>query len=191
MAQAWIRADNPFGLDPPPEWWLKELALFDPQLRIFPSQKRATFILARVATRSAGESPHDVKGLTQNPDTLFMAARRLVRVCDILPGVIWDQRIFQKLAAHDIQRLGGGKQVANLLDDRDNRISDRIQRDQTDTLDAIGHSAWRGYQHRTGSLISLANPHGRGTVNRKPIHFDVGKSASPSPRPGERLIIPA
>lgn len=155
------------------------MALFDDRLVIFPSQKRATMILARKATRSAGESPHGIRGLSQNPDTLLMAEHRLVRVCEILPGNLWDQRIFQKLAAHDIQRLGGAKAVADLLDARDDKRDAAIRRQQEDDLHAISLEAYRGYKHRLGERISLANPHGRGTVKKRPISVNVRKPQSP------------
>lgn len=174
-----LRCANPFGVVEPPAWWLKEMALFDDRLVIFPSQKRATMILARKATKSAGESPHTIRGLSQNPDTLLMAEHRLVRVCEILPGNLWDQRIFQKLAAHDIQRLGGATAVADLLDARDDKRESQLRKQQEDDLHAISVDAYRAYKHRIGERISLANPHGRGTVKKRPISVNVRQPQSP------------
>lgn len=184
----WLRGvPNPFQLTAPPDWWLRELALFDPKLVIFPSQKRMTFILARKATRSAGESLHDVKGVTQHPDTLLMRSKRLVRVCEILPGVLWDQRIFHKLAAHDIQRLGGASEVANKLDAMDAARDARVQRDQDADLEALSHDAYKHYKSRVGERISLvSNRHGRGTVKRNPVSVHV---RMPSPA-GSGLWLP-
>lgn len=184
----WLKGvPNPFQVTAPPDWWLRELALFDPKLVIFPSQKRMTFILARKATRSAGESLHDVKGVTQHPDTLLMRANRLVRVCEILPGVLWDQRIFQKLAAHDIQRLGGASEVATKLDAMDAAHEARVQRTQDADLEALSSDAYKHYKSRIGERLSLApNRHGRGTVKKNPVSVHV---RMPSPA-GRGLWLP-
>lgn len=151
------------------------MALFDDKLVLFPSSKNATFILARRATRSGGESLHDVKGLTQNPDTLFMNAHKLVRVCEILPGAIWNQRIFQKLAAHDIRRQGGPTEVANKLDAMDAKHRESVQRTQDSDGDAINRAAYRSYKTRIGERLSLAKSQGRGDVIKQPVSVLVSK----------------
>lgn len=184
-----LRVTNPFGVQEPPAWWLREMQLFDDRLVIFPSQKRATMILARKATRSRGESVHDIKGVTQNPDTLLMAEHRLVRVCEILPGVIWDMRVFAKLAAHDIQRLGGATRVADMLDARDEKRRESIERTQQDDLHAISGDAYRAYKTRLGERLSLApNPHGRGTVTPNRVSVHVRTPTHP-PSPGPRIVL--
>ncbi len=179
-----LRVPNPFQLTPPPLWWLRDMALFDSKLVIFPSQKRMTFILARRATRTKGESPHDVKGVTQNPDTLIMATNRLVRVCEILPGVIWDQRVFQKLAAHDIERQGGAAEVANKLDAMDARKAAVIQADQENEVTARAADGYKALQYVTGGRISLtpAGKHGRGAHKPNPVSVHVQKPSPPAPR---------
>lgn len=178
----YLRVANPFHLTAPPAWWLQEMRLFDPQLVIFPSQKRMTFILARRATRSRGESPHDVKGLSQNPDTLIMASNRLVRVCEILPGVIWDQRVFQKLAAHDIERLGGAAETANKIEARERTQQAAVQRAQEDEIHNRSVDAYRAYKSSIGERLSLAaTSHGRGIVKRNPVSVHVQKPIPSAP----------
>lgn len=171
---------------PPPAWWLKEMALFDDKLVIFPSQQKMTFVLARRATKSKGESPHDAKGLTQNPDTLIMATHRLVRVCEILPGVIWDQRVFQKLAAHDIHRLGGARAVADRLDAMDAKRDADVRKAQEDEITQRAKAGYRDYKTRIGERISLAKTQGRGTLKKKPISVSVRKSSTP---PAPRIVL--
>jgi hypothetical protein len=179
-----LRVPNPFQVTPPPAWWLREMDLFDPKLVVFPSQKRATFILARRATRTKGESPHDVKGLTQNPDTLIMAKHRLVRVCEIMPGVIWDMRVFQKLAAHDIQRLGGVVEVANILDAMDAKKAAIVQADEDNELTARAADGYKAYKSAIGERISLTptGKHGRGAHTPNPVSVHVQKPNPPAPR---------
>ncbi len=181
-----LDVSNPFQVTPPPAWWLHELDLFDPRLVIFPSQKRATFILARRATRSAGEMLHGVKGLAENPDTLIMANNKLVRVCEIMPGVVWDQRVFQKLAAHDIERQGGAAEVANKLDAMDAKRADTIQKDQENEVAARASDGYKALKYVSGERVSLTptGKHGRGphTPNRVSVH------AKPSP-PAPRIVL--
>jgi hypothetical protein len=179
---------NPFGVAYPPKWWLNEMWLFDDQLVIFPSQKAQTFILARRATRSKGESPHDVKGVSQNPDTILMSRHRLVRVCEILPGVIWDNRVFQRLAAHDIQRLGGHKEVSLKLEAMDRQREDRINRRLEADGDAIARDAYKGMKYKIGERISLtpSGKHGRGDLHKKPVSVHVQKPSIP---PAPRIVL--
>lgn len=183
-----LRCANPFGVVEPPAWWLRDMQLFDDKLVVFPSQKRGTMLLARKATRSKGQSLHDVKGLSQNPDTVLMATHHLVRVCEILPGTLWDQRIFQKLAAHDIQRLGGAKVVADRLDEMDAKKQAAIRRKQQDDIAAISTDAYLAYKTRVGERLSLTpNPHGRGTVTPNRVSVRV---AAPKPSsPGSRIVL--
>ncbi len=182
-----LRVPNPFQMTPPPLWWLREMALFDSKLVIFPSQKRMTFILARRATRTKGESPHNAKGITQNPDTLIMASNRLVRVCEILPGVIWDRRVFQKLAAHDIERQGGPREVANRLDAMDLKKQERLQKDQENEVEARASDAYKAYSYKTGARLSLTptGKHGRGAHTPHPVSVHVQK---PNP-PAQRIVL--
>lgn len=177
----YLKGESAFSPIEPPAWWLHEMWLFDAQLVIFPSAKAPTFVLARRAKFSAGEPLHTAldkatgKPVPQNPDTVFMHTHRLVRVCEILPGVLWDQRVFQKLAAHDIQRLGGATEVANRLDAMDAAKAATIQRTQEDEIHARSIDAYRDYKSRIGERISLAKSQGRGTLVKKPVSVLVQK----------------
>jgi len=182
MAGNLLRVPNPFQLTAPPAWWLRELALFDDRLVVFPSQRSMVFVLARRAVQSKGESLHDAKGVTQNPDTVIMATNRLVRVCEILPGVIWDMRVFAKLAAHDIQRLGGPRTVADRLDAMDVRKRTGIQNDQNDEIAARARDGYKVYKYKTGERISLtpSGKHGRGDLHKQAVSVHVQKPTAPS-----------
>lgn len=190
MHQNWLQgAPNPFDLIPPPDVWLREMWLFDDKLVLVPGQKRAVWILGRKATRSHGEPLHDVKGLTQNPDTLLLHHNRLVKVCEIAPTCLWDQRIFQRLAAHDIHRLGGWREVANRLDAMDAKNEDGIERAQHDALHARSVDAYRSYKTRIGERLSMTpNPHGRGTLKKTPVSVHVRK---PTPAVSGPLVVTA
>jgi hypothetical protein len=183
-----LRVANPFQIEAPPEWWLREMDLFDPKLVVFPSQKRMTFILARRCTRTKGAAPHDEKGLSQNPDTIIMASNRLVKVCEILPGVIWDMRIFAKLAANDIERLGGASEVSNLLDRMDAKREETLQRDQDHEVTERAREGYKAYAYKVGTRISLnsnasSNKHGRGDTTPNKVSVHVQK-----PTPSARQV---
>lgn len=177
----YLKGESAFSPIEPPAWWLHEMWLFDDRLVIFPSAKAPTFILARRAKFSAGEPLHTAvdkatgKPVPQNPDTVFMRNHRLLRVCEILPGVLWDQRIFRKLAAHDIQRLGGANEVATKLDAMDAAKAERIQKDQDSELHARSIDAYRDFKTRIGERISLAKTQGRGTLVKQPVSVLVQK----------------
>lgn len=178
----WLHgAPNPFQTVVPPNWWLRELWLFDDKLVIFPSQKRNTLILARRARISKGEPLHDAKGVTQNPDTLLMHRHRLLRVTEIMPGVIWDMRVFRWLANHDIHRLGGATAVSDRLEAMDAKKAQSIRDAQNDELHNRSSDAYKAYKFKIGERISLApNPHGRGTLVKKPVSVHVRKPSAPS-----------
>lgn len=171
--QNYLVGPNPFGLSRPPKWWLRELYRFDDQLVLIPGQKQRTFVLARRAVHSAGEPLHTVPGLAQHPDTAFLHEHQMVRVCEILPGVLWDMRVFHKLAAHDIRRLGGPTEVALELDRRDAKKAETIQADEDNELTARGADAWRSYATRTGARISLVKSQPRGPSTPHPVSVAV------------------
>lgn len=178
---------NPAGLIPPPTWWLDEMRKFDSYLVLFPSiRQKGVYIMGRRAKHSHGEALHDARDsgtgkiLPQNPDTVFMHEHRLVRVCAIAPGVLWDMRVFAKLAAHDIRRLGGATVVADRLDAMDEKNRHRIDIAQHDEVTARSRSAYLGYKTRIGERISLAKSQGRGTLVKKPVSVSVRQSSIPS-----------
>lgn len=185
----YLKGESAFSPVAPPNWWLQEMARFDDKLVIFPSAKAPTFILARRAVRCAGEELHTAidkhtgKPIPQHPDTVFMRKHRLLRVCEILPGVLWDQRVFQKLAAHDIQRLGGATEVATRLDAMDAKKAAGIQADQDNELHARSTDAYRSYKTRIGERISLAKSQGRGNVIKHPVSVSVRKPSPPASLP--------
>lgn len=190
MATTWTptnlwKGQSNFSPTPPPTWWLEELHKFDDQLVMFPSAKAPTFILARKARISKGEplhsEPADVhtgKKLPQNPDTVYMHFNRLVRVCEIMPGNLWDMRVFARLAAVDIRRQGGAAEFANRLDAADEARAKQVQRSIDDEGDARSRAAYRGYKSRIGERLTMAKTQGVGTLVKKPISVLVRK---PSP----------
>lgn len=150
--------DNPFDLAAPPPWFLADLAVFDPDLVIFPSRKRPEYVLGRKARRSGGITPMVQAGLAVHSDSVRMAELGLVPVSAIrvLPGhVQWSPRFFSELAARDTWRQGGAKRVADDLESREQSAQAKQRQDRRDELDARSGDAFRSYQYRTGQRISL------------------------------------
>lgn len=172
---------NPFGLDDPPEWWLQELAKFDDQLVLFPSQKDAVFRLGRKARASRGAKPADYPGVQNHPDTLVMCNHQLVPVTTVMPGAIWTHRVFEKLAERDTWRHGGADKVADILESNEQAQAAAVQREHESHADAIGHDAYASMKYRTGQRVSMAH-HGASNNRRtgKQLHFSFANEMSNS-----------
>jgi len=48
----WIEDRNPFRLDSPPTWWLKQLRDIDPALRVFPGLSNYCYVVGRWSTNA-------------------------------------------------------------------------------------------------------------------------------------------
>lgn len=156
---------NTFGIAQPPKWWLDALSVFDDQLVIFPSQKDPVYRLGRKSRLSAGIEPSDVPGIENHPDTVIMRRNGLVPVTTVIPGAIWDLRVFKALAERDTQRLGGFEGTMRALEAQDQAAEAEIARVQEDELAARGVDAYASLQYRDGARVSLA--HTGPTVNRR------------------------
>jgi hypothetical protein len=165
-AQNWIRGlANPFHLAEPPKAWLRKMALFDPQLVIFPSQKRPLFVVARRCKHSRGIQPAEIHGVEKHPDTVICANKGLVPVTVMIPGAIWDDRVFKELAARDIERHGGADGMSRKLEAQDDAHEKAVHTQNNDQLDAINHDAYRAMKYRSGQRVSMA--HKGSAVNRR------------------------
>lgn len=152
---------NPFGLPDPPEWFLRELDLFDAALVIVPGQIRREYLLGR-RTRV----PQGLRALVQtsgafvpHPNTLRLTELGLVPVCTIhiLPNdVQWSQKFFHDLAARDTWRLGGANRIADELESHEQSAEAKQRRDSRDELDARSGDAYKSWQYRSGLRVSMA-----------------------------------
>jgi len=163
----WLTVPNPFGLQEPPKWWLRAMRTFDDQLVIFPSQKDPVFRLARRSRLSAGIEPSDVPGVANHPDTVLMRNHGLVPVTTVVPGAIWDDRVFTHLAERDTWRMGGpnGSGAIRTLEALDEKAESLTNRKQVDELDQRSHDAYDAFKYRTGQRVSMA--HKGAAVNKR------------------------
>ena len=167
-----LKVANPFGLELPPKWWLDQLGVFDDQLVIFPSQKDPVFRLGRKSRLSAGIEPSDVPGIENHPDTVVMRNNGLVPVTTVVPGAVWDTRVFTHLAERDTWRMGGATETALKVEAVDDAAKKAVDTTQADELHERSADAFAAYRYRTGSRVSMAH---KGAANNKPVkrqYFD-------------------
>jgi len=179
---------NPFGLELPPKWWLDQLDVFDNQLVIFPSQKDPVFRLGRKSRLSAGIEPSDVPGIENHPDTVVMRNNGLVPVTTVVPGAIWDTRVFTALAERDTWRMGGAEGTVQKLEAVEAREKQALDTTQADELATRGSDAYAAYKYRTGQRVSMAHAGSANNKQVKPQIYDR-KPAPASPLPDSKRVV--
>ena len=106
----------------PPASFVKRLHDFDPLLRLRWSDAKGHYLLERKVTRGADPDPACYADWDQ-----YVAAREgYVWVMDLGIGEL-DDRVFWTLWANDIQRLGGGDKVADIMDLNDERRQQQVR----------------------------------------------------------------
>jgi hypothetical protein len=158
---------NPFGLAGPPAWFLVDLAIFDPDLVLFPSQQEAVYRLGRKVTHAGdvwrlvgsleGKNLPDGTPTTPRPDAQIMARHHLMPVTSILPSPLthWGPTILQDLAAMDIRRFGGGDAYTDALEAREQTEEDRSRVAMQGDLDALSRDAYSDIVWKTGRRIGM------------------------------------
>lgn len=158
----YIDAPSPFGLARPTKAWCETIAAFDPDLRIFPSQKHPCFRLMRVARVEGPMNLQRFKRVMDqlHPDTQIALQHGLVAVFT-MPAEIMKLdplRVVEKLRRRDQWAFRDGDAVADALDQRDvaaeKEIDDRRRADSHDRRRAMRIS----YLYRTGARVSLVPP---------------------------------
>lgn len=147
----WIETENPFGLAPPPAWWLQQLALFDSDLVLFPSRRDPMYRLTRRVTRSYGLAC--VGRLEKSPDTALCVQLSVLPVISYLPTIQFTLELFTHLASCDIWRVGGGDKAADLMDGAEVAAEANIQRQFDSDSDALAGTAYRAAKTRLGQTI--------------------------------------
>lgn len=161
-------APNPFNLAGPPDWFLDDLAAYDDQLVIFPSQEDGTY---RVARKHQGRTPPVYTFLKDRPDTKTYVAHRLIPITSILPPplVQWGPVIINDLAERDIQRAGGWQEACRLLEDAEDTKEARLNRNIRDDADELARFAWKAIKWRTGQTLDLGARKPEGARSRTPV----------------------
>lgn len=147
----YLETANPFALAAPPASFLRDLAAYDPLIVIFPSTKEAVYRFCRRATGGTFWQRFD----RTHPDSAICLAQRLVPLKAILPRPTWGQTLISQIASCDVQRVGGGKAAAELLEEQDSLEERRQQVAQDDECDARSGEAYRGLKAQMGERIHL------------------------------------
>jgi hypothetical protein len=184
----YLTSANPFGLTPPPKWFLKALAAYDADLVIFPSHRGPFFQLARKCRFSNGVQPADVPGVQNHPDTVFMCNRKLVPVTAIIPKTYWTLRVIEELSARDIWKKGGAKAFVNEIEANEEKQRAAIDRNLQTDLDARSSDAYKSFKYRTGQRVSLAHTGSANARKVKPLHFDRKPAAAPALSSNKPLV---
>lgn len=158
---------NPFNLVGPPDWFLDDLAAYDDQLVIFPSQEEGVY---RIARKHQGHAPPIFTFLKDRPDTKVFVANRLVPVTSVLPPplVQWGPVIINDLAEKDIQRVGGWEAASRLLEDAEDTKERRLDRTIADDAEHLARFAWQAIKWRTGQKLDLGARKPEGARSRTP-----------------------
>jgi hypothetical protein len=161
-----LETPNPFGLSRPPAWFLREMGLYDPRLRMFISMEIAGYRLVRQTVRSA---PIQVfADTTRTPDAVFCSTHGCIPAKTLWPNPTWSPLILHDLAAFDYHRHGGGRKVCDQLDERDRQRRLSLDAAQDDDCDQRSHSAYKAMKLRLGETVFVHDrqipervPHGR------------------------------
>lgn len=156
----WLsRVPNPFNLRVPPASFLTELAAFDADLVLYPSQQEWCYRLARRA-RLSGGLQHSMEF---GPDSKVCVQHKLVPVTTFGGGITFGAQVFQFLADRDTWRFGGAKAVNQILDQQDAHQAQTQRRDRDSENVARARSMYRTYKRRVGERVVLNDVHrGRG-----------------------------
>jgi hypothetical protein len=155
---------NPYNLLPPPESFLRELAVFDDALVIMPSVREFGYWLLRRRKLTAGISTV----LSLDKDSAVMVRHGLIPVTLFGGHITWGPQVLQWLRDRDTWHVGGGAKAADIYDEQDRASERQIQREIDSENDARARSAWRTVSYRNGSRVSRADVNrGRGPLRTR------------------------
>lgn len=145
-----IPDQNRFKLSGPPEFFLRRLFDFDPDLVIVPSRQSMVYRLAlRRKLRLQENVVNDA--LWQDSDTQMLASYGLVPVTTILATANWDNPLlFQELAARSPHRMGGVEKVIANLEEAEARADFQKYMETEDIKTILAKDGWNLYKKKIG-----------------------------------------
>lgn len=146
----YIPDENRFKLAGPPQFFLRRLWDFDPDLVVVPSRQSMVYRLAlKRKLRLQENVVNDV--LWQDSDTQMLASYGLVPVTTILATANWDNPLlFQELANRSPHRQGGAEKVIKDIEEREARADFQKQLEIEDMKNILAKDAWNLYLKKTG-----------------------------------------
>lgn len=177
----YLPLSSPSNLTPPPAWFLTDMRAFDPELVLFPSQEDSVYRLCR---RTRGPLP--ALNFMHSPDARICRAHKLAPVKAILPPpfVHWGPVILADLAQYDLQRHGGGKGAADILDRREADAEAKIDANITDQAGVMAGHAYRELKFNLGQTVigGVKKPEGAGAYGQREKAI-LGPNGQPAKRP--------
>lgn len=152
---------SPFHLPKPDAAWCAAVEAYDPDLRLFPSQKDPCYRLMRVARSSGGMSPKIFEDRMEmlHPDTVIAIQHRLVAVVTVpREATHATTGMVQWLMDHDLRAHGGADRVVDRLERHEAALEAKTDRDIRDEGRQRHLASRIGYQYRTGARVSLVRP---------------------------------
>ena len=113
-----------------PEWFLKEMESFDPDLRLRWSQRLQLWQLERRVKRSL--HPGTIRSDSYHDD--FIRAQDGYLLVASIPPKGLTRSVFAKLRASDLWANGGWKTMADELDELDRQAEEKIWNDLSDDI---------------------------------------------------------
>jgi hypothetical protein len=176
---------NPYGLLAPPQSFLRELAVFDPDAVIVPSAQHFGYWLTRKRRRTAGIMTVAKLG----KDSQTFANHDLIPVTMWGGSITWGAAVFQWLRDHDTWAAGGADAASKLLEAQDEAAEKAQRRTLRDENIARARSMYRTYKRRSGESVALSDlGRGRGGSGRSkrtvtvPPRTNTGQGAqTPTP----------
>jgi hypothetical protein len=132
-----------------PEWFLKELADFDSQLRVRWSVRTETFHLERRVTRSL--HPGTIRCNDYHDDTIRARDGYILVGC-IRPG-LFSRSIFEKLRANDLWANGGWEKYAETIEAFEQAEEEKKWADYEDELKAQSAELYEHLKLRDGRSV--------------------------------------
>jgi len=188
---------NPFNLLPPPDSFRRELAVYDPDIVIFPSAQHYGYWITRRRKLTAGIST--VLDLTR--DSAIMARYGLVPVTMFGGHISWGPQVLQWFADRDTWRHGGADAAADTLDEQDRQQERATQRRIDGENEARAKSMYRTYKRRNGESVVLSDagrgytPIRRGAVTESAVRRThnrtyPGPGSAPVPPTAASVVLP-
>lgn len=188
-----ICEENPFGLAPPPTWFLEEMWKFDPLLVIFPSKEEALYRLARRVEHGQPILTLVADPQKRRPDTTLFWKHKLVPVTSILPSpwVHWGPCLLNDLARADIRRQGGAKRLSERLEAADDDAESRWHREVEDGATIRARASWREQKWTRGESLDLGGhkPEGARTTKKRKIHTLLRRAHRPGGIEGSSPVL--
>lgn len=148
----YLNDENPFGLATPPEWFLTQLSLRDPELVIMPGLHEPVYRLTRRVKKSLGLT-HAAMG--HDTETARMIRHRLIPVTSIMPFTKWGPELFQWLDDHDLWKKGGADKADDFLLDREVQERAKLRATTRDEAATRGAAAYHAHKMRAGQTVFL------------------------------------